>query len=291
VQRRDGSYATIYQPLTLAHLEKHLRGEITLGAYALNAENMGQWVCLDADAETSWQGLLTLAHHLQAQNLPAYLETSRRGGHLWLFTSSLPGLHLRRFAKALLAEHHLEGIEVYPKQDILTSGTGSLVRLPLGIHRKSGKRYPFITPQCQFIAPTLREHLHILTQPQRLPSTFILQMLTQVPAVEALPKPTPAFRTTPIHPELPVSERIKSAISVLDFVGQYVSLDTNNTGFCPFHDDQRHSFGVNAAANYWNCFAGCGGGSIIDFWMRWREQLGQDGSFKATITDLARLLL
>lgn len=21
--------------------------------------------------------------------------------------------------------------------------------------------------------------------------------------------------------------------------------------------------------NYWSCFAGCGGGTIIDFWMRW----------------------
>jgi DNA primase len=41
-------------------------------------------------------------------------------------------------------------------------------------------------------------------------------------------------------------------------------------GRCPFHEDRKPSFGVNGEGNYWQCFAGCGGGSVIDFWMKWK---------------------
>ncbi len=70
-----------------------------------------------------------------------------------------------------------------------------------------------------------------------------------------------------------LSQRIKQSITVLKFVSQYVDLKPNGSGAigkCPFHDDQRPSFSVNDKENYWHCFAGCGGGSIIDFWMKWR---------------------
>lgn len=87
------------------------------------------------------------------------------------------------------------------------------------------------------------------------------------------------------------SARIMNAITVFEFVGRYVELDQEGRGLCPFHDDRRASFSVSRDGNYWHCFAGCGGGSIIDFWMRWRAKNGQDSSFVATITDLARMLL
>jgi DNA primase len=61
-------------------------------------------------------------------------------------------------------------------------------------------------------------------------------------------------------------------------------------GCYPFHEDQRPSFGVNSQDNYWHCFAGCGGGSSIDFWSKMREKKGLDPSFCATITDLAEML-
>src|SRR5690606_5025124 len=88
-----------------------------------------------------------------------------------------------------------------------------------------------------------------------------------------------------------LSERLKNAISVYDFVGRYVDLDERGTGLCPFHDDQRRSFGVNREENFWHCWAGCGGGSLIDFWMKWREREGLDASFSATLKALADILL
>jgi DNA primase len=83
-----------------------------------------------------------------------------------------------------------------------------------------------------------------------------------------------------------VSERIKAAVSVRQFVSQYVELSEDGKGLCPFHDDQVSSFSVDDERNYWHCFA-CGtGGSIIDFWMQWRQC-----NFKAVISELAAMLL
>lgn len=63
--------------------------------------------------------------------------------------------------------------------------------------------------------------------------------------------------------------RIRKAEPAIEFIGRYIELTptaTGGVGYCPFHEDQHKSFGVHEKGNYWRCFAGCGGGSIIDFW-------------------------
>ncbi len=127
IQRPDGRYACIREPLTRELVAAHLAGEITLGAYALDGERMACWLCLDADTADQWTGLWHLAHDLSRQDIPAYLETSRRGGHLWMFTEPIPGAEIRQFGKQLLAQHDLVADELFPKQDQLTTGPGSLV--------------------------------------------------------------------------------------------------------------------------------------------------------------------
>jgi hypothetical protein len=289
LQRDIGRYVSIKQPLTLPLVSAHLRGELTIGVYALDTESRARWLCFDVDDEESFVVLKQLAHDLQVQGITAYLELSRRGGHLWLFTSPLSGKDIRRFGRQLLTPYTFPKIELYPKQDVLTSGTGSQVRLPLGIHRKSGRHYSFITPDHQPLAPTIREQIALLAHPVYVPSAFIEETLARiVEPYSLLPKP----RTEKVKRASgsTLSERLKNAISVYDFVNRYVELDEHGKGLCPFHNDQHPSFQVNQAQNYWSCYAGCGGGSLVDFWMKWRQVHGQDGSFTATIKDLAQLL-
>jgi DNA primase len=86
-----------------------------------------------------------------------------------------------------------------------------------------------------------------------------------------------------------MSEKIKASVTVLEFVSQYVDLKPTASGaigLCPFHDDHHPSFGVNTEGNFWNCFAGCGGGSVVDYWMQWREC-----DFTTAIRELAEMLL
>lgn len=285
----DGSYRTIKQPLIPSVLLDHVLGRVTMGVYALDENSIARWLCLDADNTEDWHKLYRLGRTLSQQGIIPYLETSRRGGHLWLFTDSMPGVEMRQFGRQLIHEHELGDIELYPKQDKLTTGVGSLVRLPLGIHRKTGRRYHFITPEGRPLAPTIREQMHVLSQPQRVPQTYIQSVLERY--VEPT-QPVGLPYSTPVSlPNETLSERIKASISVWDFVSQYVDLDQRGRGRCPFHDDHHPSFQVHPEKNFWHCYAGCGGGSLVDFWMKWREQQSLDGGFTATVRDLRHMLL
>jgi hypothetical protein len=149
LQLANGRYISLQHHLYPDLIVAHLKGFITLGTYALDRQSMAKWLCLDADDQFRWDKLKALAQTLADQQVTAYLESSRRGGHLWLFTTALPGVDVRRFGKQLLADHQLDKlrIEMYPKQDQLSTGPGSFVRLPLGKHRLTGIRYHFITLQ------------------------------------------------------------------------------------------------------------------------------------------------
>jgi DNA primase len=89
-----------------------------------------------------------------------------------------------------------------------------------------------------------------------------------------------------------VVERIKGAISCYDFIRRYVDLDDRGRGLCPFHDDRVASFSVNRDEDYFQCFAGCGGGDLIAFYMMYRQRVeGRPGDFKTAVTELAQMLL
>lgn len=286
IQNGDGSYTGVkWEALTLAHVERHIRGQITIGAYALDADSRTRWICLDADEPDEWDGIKNLAVELGDKRVPAYLEPSRRGGHLWLFLNPLSGRDARRFGKQLLKEHNLETVELYPKQDELRTGPGSLVRLPLGIHRKDGRRYHFVTITGEPLAPTIREQIAVLTSPAHVPQAYVKEVLKRSPKAKQL-SPTPRFEKHGQVVGNTPAEKIKNAISVYDFVSHYVQLDRGGRGLCPFHDDHRESFGVSQDGNYWNCFADCGGGSVIDFWMKWKNV-----DFKEAVKELAGMLL
>jgi len=297
VQVGDGTYIQVKNPLHLSHILKHLTNPyhglppLTIGAYALDSENRAKWVCLDADGDEQWGKLKGLAGRLHIQGIIPYLEPSRRGGHLWLFTPLLSGGIIRQFAKNLLIWGDIEPdrqLEIYPKQEKLKSGMGSFVRLPFGVHLKTGKVYHFVDIDGNPLALTIRDQIKLLGNPERIPESFIHKIAS---IKEDKPTPQPKFKKHVIFSSASLSESLKSTISVFDFVSKYVSLDTQGRGLCPFHDDHIRSFGVNIQQNYWSCFAGCGGGSIIDFWMKWRESHGQRGDFTETITELREMLL
>jgi hypothetical protein len=290
MQLENGAYITVKSPLTQWKVMEHLQGKLTLGAYALDLSSYARWLCLDADEPEQWEQVKEMAHQLEMEGVFSYLELSRRGGHCWLFTPPLLGKTIRKFGKGLLEKYNLGRLELYPKQDMLKTGTGSLVRLPFGIHRKTGKRYHFIAPDGEPLAPTIRQQIALLATPARVPDGFITQMLAETPVPTLPPRPFEFTKAT-ISTGETVSSRIKAAISVLDFVGRSVALDERGKGLCPFHDDQVQSFQVNREGNFWSCYAGCGGGSIIDFWMRWRAKHGQDNSFTSTVKELASMLL
>jgi hypothetical protein len=281
-QLDDGRYICIRKPLKDWHLAAHLRGEITLGAYILDENSKTRYIVFDADDDDTMAKLTTAASDLEADGVPVYLEQSRRGGHLWLFFGvPVTGRDARAFGKGLMDIYELGEIELFPKQSKLKDGPGSLIRLPFGIHRKTGERYGFITPAGDPLAPTFPEQIQLLCAPQSVP----LAVFTAYRKIG-----TKTFKKAEIAPVEAsngmLSQRIKESITVVDFVSQFVELSADGRGLCPFHEDNQQSFAVNAGKNYWHCFAGCGGGSIIDFWMK-----KQGCDFKQALKELAGMLL
>ncbi len=290
VQLDDGRYICVHEPLSASHLYAHLRGEVTLGTYLLNQDSKVRFVVLDNDAEDGWDYVVACGGILAQKGLPAYLEKSRRGGHMWFFFAKpIDGCIARNFAKDLVKSNKLDGFEIYPKQDTIGNGLGSLIRLPFGVHRMTGRRYGFFTSTAEPLGNTFREHIASLQTPQFVSKDMLKSSehtspnLTDEAAPKRLREPTGL-----------VSERIKAQVSVLEFISQYVELkrtEVGAVGLCPFHEDQHPSFGINDKENYWHCFAGCGGGSVIDFWSLWRKKKGLDSSFVPTITELAEMVL
>jgi hypothetical protein len=282
-QLEDGSYISVKNPLTQNHILAHLRGDITIGLYLLDKESQARFIVIDADDEDQMDGLFIIARSLEHHRIPSYLERSRRGGHLWFFFDEpMPAKDARLFGKGLLAAHNISAeIELYPKQDKLQNGPGSLIRMPFGVHRKDGNRYGFITNMGQPIASSLLDQIPYFLNPQTVSEAAFDTFWRLGQPTEAKPE----FTTTEASGDT-LSQSIKAAMPVTDFVGQYVELTQAGRGHCPFHEDQNSSFSVNAEENYWHCFAGCGGGSIIDFWMEYK---GSD--FISAIGELAGMLL
>jgi hypothetical protein len=281
-QLDDGSYICIHEPLTPQNIAEHLMGEVTLGVYLLDAESKAKYIVLDADNQTEKDQIIFIGKSLAHHGVASYLEESRRGGHLWFFFGEPEtGIDARLFGRGILSRYTQSAIELYPKQEELTSGPGSLIRLPFGIHRKSGQRYGFINLDGDPLAPSLVDQIDLLSDPETVSDTafdafWIKGEIDQ--EVSDSNEATPEGQT--------LSQRIKNSITAFDFIRQYIKLTSRGKGKCPFHDDNVSSFSVHLEGNYWHCFAGCGGGSIIDFWMKWREC-----DFIPAVAELAGMLL
>ncbi len=281
-QLDDGRYCCVRKPLQEKHLIAHLRGEITLGTYVLDPDSLARFAVIDADDDIQLARLAGMRGGLAREGIPSYLEASRRGGHLWFFFGQpVSGETARCFGKSLLRESGLEGIELFPKQDELGDGPGSLIRLPFGVHRKDGQRYGFIKINGEPLATTYPGQIRALGNPIVVDKAAIEKIVSRNQA----PKREPVLVKTEANGEA-LSAQIKASVSVREFVSQYVELAPNGRGLCPFHDDHNASFSVNAAGNYWHCFAGCGGGSLIDFYMKLKEV-----DFTGAVRELAEMLL
>src|SRR5215216_5812573 len=272
VQQESGQYLSSKNEITVRHVISHLRGEITLAVYLLGEDGTAKMSVIDSDEE---EGLEKLVKVQESLGIPSYLESSRRGGHLWFFFEEpVAGKVAKNFGLEIAKKFQIDA-EVFPKQ-AHSEGPGSCIRLPFGIHRKTGQRYPFIG------LGGWRDQLDALTHPQKIQIDDIMKYQYQEPERKAF---RPAVHEDPNYGELPLWEKVKRQITVKELVAHYVDLNAKGVGKCPFHDDVNPSLSVNEDENYWNCFAGCGGGSIIDFWMKL-----QNMDFGEAVKDLSEKL-
>jgi len=264
IQLDTGQYYSVKESLTINHVVLHLKGEMTLGIYLLGLDGTAKFTVIDADDDKGFEKLKKVQ---EAFPLPSFMESSRRGAHLWFFFENpVEGKVAKNFGLEIAKKYSIEA-EVFPKQ-AESDGPGSCIRLPFGIHHKTGERYPFLG------LGNWRAQLDALTNPARVPVEAVLKYQYQEPE-----RKKKSF--APVvgeFGELPLWEKVKQTITVEELVSQYVDLNAKGIGKCPFHEDDSPSFSVNTTENYWNCFSGCDGGSVIDFWMKLNSMDFQEAS-------------
>ena len=164
------AYVHVEEPLGPGAMAEHLAGRQTLGLYLLRADSTVKLVVVDVDVtrhhllvaaqdeqrlaglqESALRDALRVSSQLWCCGIPSYLEWSGyRGFHVWVFLDApVPGGTARRAVLRVLGDcgEPSEGIrwEVFPKEDTLSATRrSSLIKLPLGVHRVSGRRAVFV---------------------------------------------------------------------------------------------------------------------------------------------------
>ncbi len=272
VQQRDGSYWRVCEPLTPGLVAAHLEGRITLGTYFLDCVSCCRFAVFDADSDDGLEKLAHLHQQLAMSGIPSLLEASRRGGHLWIhFSEPAPASHARAW---LLPYANDYGVEFYPKQDMLGSGgSGSLIRLPLGVHRKSRGWYPFLVVTGEGLLVPVGETVEACC-------AWVCEAVwrVSVPDVgmeEVIPDQDGCGQVARVWPDrgwaMASHESIRAWCQAHDcraVISRYVDLDRRGLGSCPFkehHDrgDRRPSFQV--FPDHWYCYTWGRAGNLFDF--------------------------
>ncbi len=152
-----------YIPLDDFWIEKHLKGEVTIGIYPIQLDDRVNFIVFDFDKENWFENAKRLIKFCQSIDLPTYLERSRssNGGHLWIFFSqSVSAAKVREFGFILLEKAGIVGISgdkngfdrIFPNQDFLQEGgLGNLIALPLQYHARQKGNTLFLDPDNTYI--------------------------------------------------------------------------------------------------------------------------------------------
>jgi len=143
----------VKQTVTDKVLLRHLKGEQPYGVYLLDGSRT-RAVAADFDEDDLWLPL-QLIRRAEHYGLRLYLERSKsKGWHVWLFTV-LPGVSAakaRAVVHAILSDVGGVDVELFPKQDELTSGCcyGNFISTPLFGALVPHGRTVFVDPDCDF---------------------------------------------------------------------------------------------------------------------------------------------
>ncbi len=164
------SYSPVNEPFTFNVAKNHLLGNYTVGVYPVRIDNTVLFSAFDIDVKKevlkdallseedynllkkkAYDVSLSIKEVLNVYGIYSIIEDSGfKGYHVWLFFDSpIPAHYIRVFMQNVLkgveGVPHEISIEIFPKQSKVKEGRyGSLIKLPGGIHLKTGIKSFFI---------------------------------------------------------------------------------------------------------------------------------------------------
>ncbi len=222
----EGGYSPVQEPLTPAVVRNHLLGTYTVGVYPIRLDGTCTFFALDLDIDKAALGqahgrpdvgrALRDAVRAEAARLlgvlrglglvPLIEDSGYKGRHFWVFLDQPETAEvLHRLGRQLLAWQGPQvprglHLEFFPKQAGRSGkGLGNLIKLPLGIHRRTGRRSLLLDEDGRPLARPLaalrsvqrlrREALYAVIE--GLKGVATAPAATPPPVTEAAPAPTP----------------------------------------------------------------------------------------------------
>ncbi len=149
---RDGEvgYRAERGKITPGLLRRHLKSEITLATYAGKPPGQCKFLAFDFD-HLDLGPVRKLQDFFSRYGAKIYVEFSgKKGHHGWLFTDPAPNWKIRAVALRAIKETGIGDVEIFPAQNrVSKEHPGSLIKLPLGKHRATGKKCLFLNSEGQ----------------------------------------------------------------------------------------------------------------------------------------------
>jgi hypothetical protein len=249
-EQGESGYTPVREPLTPAVVRNHLLGNVTLGVYPVRLDNTVTFFAFDVDirktALARARGSLAEARRVkeaaaaEAERLraelerlgaPALLEDSGyKGRHLWIFLETPEDAAVVRqfgglFLKAVSVTSPDIQAEFFPKQAATGAGIGNLIKLPVGIHRRTGRRSRLLQPDG---TPCLDPYLVLRQQPRLSRETLyaaIAALKTRL--VQTGPPPAPPEPDEEAEPAPPDKAAVQQAFPTAPPAWTAADFDTN----------------------------------------------------------------
>ncbi len=193
-----------FPPLDERAVESHLRGEQTLGVYAIGTDDTCRFLAADFDGEGWRDDVLAYREAAERVGLTVAIERSRsgNGAHAWIFFAEpVPAAMARRLGTILVAKasalRPTLGLGAYdrlfPNQDTLpVGGFGNLIALPLAKAPRQNGNTLFVDPRMA----AFEDQWSYLAGLPRLSRESLDRTLARVAPVRPLASPVQAADTS-----------------------------------------------------------------------------------------------
>lgn len=152
------------EPLTPEVVIAGLTGEgPSVSGYMIAPPGVSHSVAIDFDRDDGMEQAFRMSKLMWPNDMPCYVESSRRGAHLWMTLDEVtPARVIRMALRGLLQTLDLDAhdpkIELRPGTDtVADDGLGHALRLPLMPHPKTGKRGTLTGPTSIKVGKTLAD--------------------------------------------------------------------------------------------------------------------------------------
>ena len=182
-QNSNGSYTCHRYNIDENIIREHLSGKRTVGAYQIGQNNKCKWVCFDFDGTDLTEQL----HHAkriffklrdEEKIKSGLLEFSgKKGYHVWIFIEENTAASAKIWAEDVSRGYDVH--EIFPKQSGINESEpfGNLVKLPLCIHKTSGKRSVFLDDEHDFKELTYEESIEHLKKVSSAPKAVLPKVI------------------------------------------------------------------------------------------------------------------